>query len=69
MDGSSNSKQVTIDGMDILHSDGKHKAMLFSTALKEKRSKQVKKEESTGEKNMEEVSVRGEESESSKEEE
>ena len=69
MDGSSNSKQVTIDGMDILHSDGKHKAMLFSTASKEERSKQVKKEGSTGEKNMEEVSAGGEESDSPKEEE
>ncbi len=32
VDGSSDSKQVAIDGMDILHGNGKHGAMLFSTA-------------------------------------
>jgi hypothetical protein len=69
MDGSSDSKQVAIDRMDILHSNGKHGAILFSTALMEETSKQAEKEGNAGEKNMEEVSAGGEESESSKEEE
>ncbi len=64
-DGKSNSKQVTIDGMDILHSNGKHRAMLFSTASMEERSAQAKKEGSAGVKTMEGV----EESDSSKEKE
>jgi hypothetical protein len=53
--------------MDILHSNGKHRTMLFSTALMEERSKQAEKEGITSEKNMEEVSARGEESDSSNE--
>jgi hypothetical protein len=68
-DGSSESKQVMIDGMDILHSNGKHRAMLFSTASMEERSTQAKKEGSAGEKTMEGVSVGGEESDNSKEKE
>ncbi len=44
-DGSSVSKQVAIDGMDILHSNGKHGAMLFSTALIEEMSKKASKGE------------------------
>ncbi len=62
-DGSSASKQVAIDGMDILHSDGKHRAMLFSTALMEEMSKKASK----GEVYMEEDSAGSAESDSSKE--
>ncbi len=56
-DGGSNSKQVAIDGVDILHSDGKHWAMHFSTAFMEERSMQAKKEGSAGEKSMEGVAT------------
>ncbi len=62
-DGSSTSKQVAIDGMDVLHSDGKHRAMLFSTALMEEMSKKASK----GERYMEEDSAGREESGSSEE--
>ncbi len=62
-DGSSTSKQVDIDGMDILHSNGKHVAALFSTALMEEMSKQASK----GEIYMEEDSAGREESDSSDE--
>ncbi len=65
----SDSKHVAIDRMDILHSDGKHGAMLFSAASMEERSAQAKKEGSAGEKTMEGFSVGGEESDSSKEKE
>ncbi len=62
-DGSSASKQVAIDGMDILHSTCKHGATLFSTALMEETSKKASK----GEIYMEEDSAAREESDSSKE--
>jgi hypothetical protein len=68
-DGGSDSKQVAIDGMDILHSNGKHRAMLFSMTSMDERSAQAKKEGSAGEKTMEGVSARGEELDSSKEKE
>ena len=62
-DGSSASKQVAIDGMDILHSNGKHGATLFSTTLMEETSKKASK----GEIDMDEDSAGREESDSSEE--
>jgi hypothetical protein len=62
-DGSSASKQVTIDGMDILHSNGKHGVTLLSTALMEETSKQASK----GERDMGVDSTGREESDSAKE--
>jgi hypothetical protein len=62
-DGSSISKQVAIDGMDILHSNGKHGATLFSITLMEKASKKASK----GERYMGVDSAGSEESDSSKE--
>jgi hypothetical protein len=61
--GSSTSKQVAIDGMDILHSNGKHWAMLFSTASMEELSKKASK----GERYMGVDSAGTEESDSSEE--
>jgi hypothetical protein len=61
--GSSVSKQVAIDGIDILHSNSKHGATLFSTSLMEETSKKASK----GEIYMEEGSARKEESDSSEE--
>ncbi len=62
-DGSSASKHAAIDGMDILHSNGKHGATLFSTALMEETSKKASK----GERYMRADSAGREESDSSKE--
>ncbi len=62
-DGSSASKQVAIDGMDILHSNSKHGMTLFSTALMEETSEKASK----GERYMEKDSAGREESDSSKE--
>ena len=62
-DGSSDSKHVAIDGMDILQSNGKQGAMLFSTALMAEMSKQASKDEN----NMEEDSAEGVESNSTNE--
>jgi hypothetical protein len=42
-DGSSASKQVAIYGMDILHSNGKHRITLFSAALMKETSKKASK--------------------------
>ncbi len=62
-DGSSASKQVAIDGMDILHSNGKHGVTLFSTASMEETSKKASK----GERYMGVDSAEREESDSSEE--
>ncbi len=61
--GSLDSKHVAIDGMDILQSDGKQGAMLFSTALMAETSEQASKDEN----NMEEDSAEGVESKSTNE--
>jgi hypothetical protein len=58
--GSSDSKHVAIDGIDILQSDGKQGAMFFSTALMAETSKQASKDEN----NMDEDSAEGVESKS-----
>jgi hypothetical protein len=42
VDGSSASKQDAIDGMDILHGNGKHGATLFSTAWMEETKRQAR---------------------------
>ncbi len=63
VDGSSTSKQIAIDGMGILHSDGKHGATLFSAALMEETSKKASK----GGRYMGVDSTGREESDSSKE--
>jgi hypothetical protein len=62
VDGSSTSKHVASDGMDILHSNGKHRATLFSTALMEETNKKASK----GERYMGADSAGREESDSSK---
>ncbi len=59
-DGSSDSKHVAIDGIDILQRNGKQGAMLFLTALMAETSKQASKDEN----NMEEDSAEGVESKS-----
>ncbi len=59
-DGGSGKIEVAIDGMDILHSDGKHGAMLFETASMEDTSELASK----GEGDMEEDSASSEKSES-----
>ncbi len=59
-DRSSDSKHVAIDGMDILQSNGKQGAMLFSTASMAETSKQASKDKN----NMEEDSAEGVESKS-----
>ncbi len=63
VDNSSASKQVAIDGINILHSNSKHGVTLFSTALMEEMSKKASK----GERYMEEDSAGRKESDSSEE--
>jgi hypothetical protein len=60
---SSNSKHIAIDRMDILQSNGKHGAMLLSTALMAETSKQASKNKN----NMEKDSTEGVESKSTDE--
>jgi hypothetical protein len=64
-DGGSGKNEVMINGIDILHSDGKHGAMLFATASMEETSELVSK----GEGDMEEDSASSEKSESTEEKE
>ncbi len=64
-DGGSGKNKVAIEGMDILHSDGKHGAVLFATASMEETSELASK----GEGDMEEDSASSKKSESTKEKE
>jgi hypothetical protein len=65
MDGGSGKNKVRIDRMYILHSNGKHRAMLFATASIEKTSELASK----GEGDMEEDSTSSEKSKSTEEKE
>jgi hypothetical protein len=64
-DGGSGKNKVAIDGMDILHSNGKHGAMLFATASMEETNELASK----GEGDMEEDSTSSKKSESTEEKE
>jgi hypothetical protein len=65
MEGGSGKNEVGINGMDILHSDGKHGVMLFATASMKETSELASKSEG----DMEEDSAISEKSESIKEKE
>jgi hypothetical protein len=65
MDGGSSKNEVVINRMDILHSDGKHGAMLFAAASMEETSELASK----GEGDMEEDSICSKKSESTEEKE
>ncbi len=65
VEGGTGKHKVAINGMDILHNDGMHGAMLLTTASMEETSEQ----ESKGEGDMDKDSASSEKSESTKEEE